>query len=249
MCAASAAGCVHRCLDCRDETRRRASPARQRINSSNTGAAPRPAPEVASTAALTRATAWPMPSAGRNPPLRSAVATRRQRDTGHRVRNPADIVQFGLSDGTVIGLSTRRGDAIMREKRGLGVFSNNCTTRLYRRLLSRMRRYVPLSTTRKKARSLQASRYRPYHSVRIQGWCVPGHSRWHSQETLRPWLVDPSRFATFRPKPRLRCSRIWSFRCRTRRRSGSTWMSDHPTVRWSERSTISPGLTRSSLQS
>jgi anaerobic selenocysteine-containing dehydrogenase len=39
--------------------------------------------------------------------------------------NPEDIVQFGLVDGEVIGLSTQAEDAIVREKHGLKVFSYN----------------------------------------------------------------------------------------------------------------------------
>jgi anaerobic selenocysteine-containing dehydrogenase len=37
--------------------------------------------------------------------------------------HPADIAQFGLSDGEIIGLSTQAGDSIKREKHGLKVFA------------------------------------------------------------------------------------------------------------------------------
>jgi len=37
--------------------------------------------------------------------------------------NPADIEQFGLFDGKVIGLATKADDAIIREKHGLKVFA------------------------------------------------------------------------------------------------------------------------------
>jgi anaerobic selenocysteine-containing dehydrogenase len=39
--------------------------------------------------------------------------------------HPADIAQFGLSDGEVIGLTTQADDGILREKRGLKVFPYN----------------------------------------------------------------------------------------------------------------------------
>jgi molybdopterin-dependent oxidoreductase alpha subunit len=39
--------------------------------------------------------------------------------------NPADIAQFGLADGAVIGLATQADDEIVREKRGLKVFAYN----------------------------------------------------------------------------------------------------------------------------
>jgi molybdopterin-dependent oxidoreductase alpha subunit len=39
--------------------------------------------------------------------------------------NPEDILQFGLADGEVIGLSTQAEDAFVREKHGLKVFSYN----------------------------------------------------------------------------------------------------------------------------
>jgi anaerobic selenocysteine-containing dehydrogenase len=39
--------------------------------------------------------------------------------------NPADIEQFGLSDGAAIGLATQADDGIVREKRGLKVFAYN----------------------------------------------------------------------------------------------------------------------------
>jgi anaerobic selenocysteine-containing dehydrogenase len=37
--------------------------------------------------------------------------------------HPEDILQFGLTDGDVIGLVTQAADGIVREKHGLKVFS------------------------------------------------------------------------------------------------------------------------------
>jgi hypothetical protein len=54
--------------------------------------------------------------------------------------NPADIEQFGLFDGKVIGLATEADDAIIREKHGSKVFCLRRSAGLYRRLLSRMQR-------------------------------------------------------------------------------------------------------------
>jgi anaerobic selenocysteine-containing dehydrogenase len=134
--------------------------------------------------------------------------------------NPADIEQFGLFDGKVIGLATVADDAIIREKHGLKVFAYDVPRGCIGAYYPECNVLIPLSHH---AEEKQSSRRQvgagPHHPITTSmGTEAAGpSSRAYPGDPVNPFPVYSCGRATFRHMPRLRSRGFRSLRCRERR--------------------------------